>query len=249
MCKGRLILMLIVVLGLAPAFVTGCTKAVGPDLTAAQEAIAAAKAEGAPDLCPDEYGNAELKLKQAKLLYDDKSYDAGAQASDEAILLGTQALDCALLAKQPSGTSPSGIPKELYEFKESVYFGFNDNTLSPAEANKLSAAAQMIQKYQADYKYYIVIRAYTDLPGTPDDNRRISEFRAQVVRYVLMQNGVDASRIYMVPLGEIPALTKSLAQQTTKKKANKKDQDMRRADILVVQDKPAASWSFPYMTK
>lgn len=239
MLKGRMILLPVVLLGLCILCLPACEKGVPPDLIAAQEAVEAAKAEGAPDFCPDEYSNAELKLKQAQLLYEDNENDAASEAAVDAQALGKEALNCALLAKQPSSDSIAGLPDELASLKATVYFNFNDNTLLAKEAHKLAIAAKKIAGFSKDHKFFVLIETHADLPGSPDDNLFLTDRRARVVRYYLMQNGVPKSRIIYIPYGETLAYKELLKPGQSKKKAEyKKNQDYRRADLFIVEEKP-----------
>lgn len=238
MRKDRWILLPLVVLGFLILFLPACEKGAVPELTAAQEAIDAAKAEGAPDLCPEEYSNAELKLKQAQLLYEDNEADSGKEAAEEAETLGKEALDCALLAKQPSEVQMSSLPEELVNYKTSVFFDFNDNGLRPEESAKLGKAAAKIAKYQKDIHFWVLVETHADLPGTPEDNRLLTERRAKVVRYFLVQNGVDPDRIILWPRGEYLANKELVIEGKGKKVAKKKNKDYRRADISVVEEMP-----------
>jgi outer membrane protein OmpA-like peptidoglycan-associated protein len=222
-------------LGFVVLCLPACQKGVAPELTAAQDAVAAAKAEGAPDLCADNYSNAELKLKQAQLLFDDNEKEAATEAAVEAKKLAKEALDCALLAKQPKEEKVSGAPAELGNFKTSIYFDFNDDSISSQEAQKLAAAASFLEKFQKDYHFNIIVQTYADPPGSPEANEKVTDLRARTVRFLLVQKGVEESRIVMKPMGETPALPQAASKAKTASKKSKaaRDPEMRRADIAV----------------
>ena len=242
MRKGRMIFMPVMVLGIMLLCLTGCEKSAFPELDAAQEAVDAAKAEGAPDLCPDEYASAELKLKQAQLLYEDNEMDSATDAAKTAETNGKAALDCALLAKQPQQADGLALPDDLAEFKESVYFEFNDNTLSPGQVQKVVEVAGLLKKHQDTYKFWVVVVGHADLPGSPEDNQVVSDHRARVVRYVLVQNGVNPKRILIRAMGEELANKELILDPKVevKKGALKQNKVYRRADILIFAEKPKA---------
>jgi len=236
MFKGHTTLVLVIGLGLTLLFSAGCEKTILPEIVAAQEAVDAATAEGAADLCPDEYSNAELKLKQAQLLFEDNNQDAAVESANEAKILGQEALDCALLAKQPDSGTNLGLPAELADFKETIHFPFNQNVLVPNEAKRLSLASKAIAKFQDSHKFYVLVETHADLPGTVEDNRLLTIRRAKVVRYYLIQNGVKASRIFLRPMGESDAMREMVGKGTVK--GSGKNPAFRRADITILGERP-----------
>lgn len=243
MFKGRTILFPVLLLSLLALSISGCEKEYLPELIAAEEAIDAAKAEGAPDLCPDEYQNAELKLKQGKLLFEDKSYEKSKNAAVSAETLGKEALDCALLAKQPQSVLTTGLPEDLANFKHSVFFDFNDNALIKEQALKLGQAAGFLKKKQETYDFWVVVKVHADLPGSVDDNKQITYRRGRVLRFFLAQRGLRKDRIIIMPMGETLAnkeliLDSDKSGKKVKKLSNKKNPEYRRADIVVVAEKP-----------
>lgn len=243
MLKGRTTTLLFVLLVLLALSISGCEKDYLPELVAAEEAVEAAKAEGAPDLCPDEYQNAELKLKQGKLLFEDKSYEKSKSAAGDAETLGKEALDCALLAKQPQSVQTTGLPEELATFEHSVFFAFNDNALTKEQASKLGQKSGFLKKMQETYDFWVVVKIHADLPGSTDSNKEITYRRGRVLRYFLIQRGLRKDRIILIPLGESLAskeiiLNSEKSGKKVKKLSNKKNSEYRRADITVVAEKP-----------
>jgi len=202
------------------------------ELAAAEEAVAAAKAEDAPDFCPDEYNNAELKLKQAQLLFDDGDSEAGKEAALEAESYGKEALDCALLAKQPKEQEELTLPEELLSFSETIFFDFNMNAIKPGEAKKLSKAAMFINKFQNDYTFFVKIETQADVPGDSEENYRLTRRRAEVIRYYLKQHGVKPNIIVIKPLGD----QKAVLAAKDNKNAKKMNQEFRRGDITIISE-------------
>ena len=215
-----------------------CEKGMPPGLMAAEEAVAAAKAEGANDLCPDEYASAELKLKQAQLLYADNEDQKADLAASEAELLGKAALDCAVVAKQPKSIEVGDVPQALLDAIVSVFFEFNKNNLTKESSNAVKAlATALIPLQQQDIDFWVLIETHADRPGTPEANLEITTRRAKVVRYILTQYGVTEDHIVMRPKGEMLA-DKEVGETNSKKALNKKEQKFRRADITIHEDYP-----------
>lgn len=236
MGKGRMILLSVIVLTTVLLLMTGCEKGLAPELIAAQDAVAAAKADGAQDLCPEEFQNAELKLKQAMLLYEDNEDETAKEAAIESETLGKEALECSQIAKQPTESPGGELPSELASFKEQVFFNFNDNSLLPGEAKKLFKVANFIKKFQKEYKFYVVLEAHADRPGLPEVNQDLTSRRAKVVRYYLNTHGINDSRFVLKPMGEVMANEKITAD-TKKKEINKKEEKYRRVDISIIEEK------------
>ncbi len=74
-----------------------------------------------------------------------------------------------------------------------VLFDFNKASLKPGAREKLSKLAGILIAYPGNY--HIEIEGHTDSIGTPEYNRKLSEDRADSVRYYLTQTGIAADRI------------------------------------------------------
>jgi outer membrane protein OmpA-like peptidoglycan-associated protein len=232
----RMILLPALVLSICLLSLVGCEKGLPPELIAAQDAVTNAEAEGAPDLCPDKYDSAELKLRQAQLLYEDGESETATEAAMAAEEMAKEAADCALAAKQPGQEPTSLLPQELDEFSLSVYFAFNDNSIQPTESKKLAAAAATFAKYQEEYEFWVVLTSHADRPGHPQANFELTDRRARVVRHLLIQNGVDPVRFIIKPMGEKLA---NLAMIEAKGKSKKKNKDFRRVDLTITSVDPS----------
>jgi outer membrane protein OmpA-like peptidoglycan-associated protein len=74
-----------------------------------------------------------------------------------------------------------------------VLFDFNKATLKPGAREKLSKLAGVLIAYPAPYR--IQIEGHTDSIGSEDYNLKLSQDRAEAVRYFMVQAGVAADRI------------------------------------------------------
>jgi len=229
----------------AAAMLIGCGPSaldITPQIEAARSAVQQARDEQAPEYCPDEFQSAEMKLKQMEILVGDEEIENAQVAAGETVNLANLARNCAIARKQHVENSPAliGPPEELKNFKVSVYFDFNSNAIPAGERNKLNKAAAFLKKMAKDHRFYILLSAYADPPGTAEDNLELAARRALVVRYVLAQNGVARSRIYMRSLGHEIALRDLSDGYGTEVVKRKKDQKWRRVDINVIFEHPAA---------
>jgi outer membrane protein OmpA-like peptidoglycan-associated protein len=225
----------------ALVWLAGCASTadvVGPKLDAAKKAIKDAKDIGADKLCPDEFQSAEMKLKQAELLQADEETDKAVAAADQSLKLADVAKNCAIAKKAPAPESVglAGVPDELKNFHTSIYFDFNANAIRPAEREKLDKALAYLTKMAKDHKFYLLLTAYADPPGTTEENMQIARRRALVTRYYLGANGFTVGRIFMKALGEAPAMRGAEGQKPAA--ANKKDPEWRRVDITVMLELP-----------
>lgn len=181
-----------------------------PELMGAKAAVADAKAEGADTSCPDEYSAAEAALTKAEALYEEGEDEEMKLSAAEAMKLAQIAEDCAGGKKVAAPSSLLGageLPPELAEYQESVHFDFNDNAIRPAEAAKLKAVANFIKANQDTTKFWVILAAHADRPGSPADNFYLTQRRGVVVRHFLIQQGVDADRVLIQPMGEYLAST------------------------------------------
>jgi outer membrane protein OmpA-like peptidoglycan-associated protein len=115
-------------------------------------------------------------------------------------------------------TAAGALPQELADYTVSVYFNYNDNSITPQEAKKLRETAEFLKKNQEGAKFWVMLTAQSDATGTPAANMELSRRRGLVTRYFLMDQGVAAERILIKPLGAVqPAVDKETKK---KRKAN-----------------------------
>jgi outer membrane protein OmpA-like peptidoglycan-associated protein len=74
-----------------------------------------------------------------------------------------------------------------------VLFDFNKATLKPGAREKLAKLAGILLAYPGNYR--IEIEGHTDAVGTDEYNLKLSEDRAESVRYFIVQSGIAENRI------------------------------------------------------
>ncbi len=139
--------------------------------------------------------------------------------------------------------------KELAQVKEdqrgtvitldgSVLFLTGKSELLPLAKRKLDDVAKALNDIEDEQS--ITVEGYTDSRGSEDNNRKLSEQRAQSVRSYLVQKGVPADRITAVGKGESDPVA---TNDTAEGRANN-----RRVEI-VIGKKAAKSASQPSTTR
>ena len=88
-------------------------------------------------------------------------------------------------------------------FDSGILFGFDSYSLRDAARENLSNLAASLNRF-SDSELLIV--GHTDSSGAEDYNQRLSENRAGAARDYLVRQGVDASRIRAMGLGETEAI-------------------------------------------
>jgi outer membrane protein OmpA-like peptidoglycan-associated protein len=81
-----------------------------------------------------------------------------------------------------------------------VLFATGKATLLPIAENRLGQVAEVLQ--QQDDSKQITVEGHTDSVGSDEDNRRLSQDRADSVRSFLVNKGVPSSRIKSLGRGE-----------------------------------------------
>jgi outer membrane protein OmpA-like peptidoglycan-associated protein len=82
--------------------------------------------------------------------------------------------------------------------KIAVYFESNSNELSEPAYKSLDQLVQFISQYPNSE---IIIEGYTDSTGNHAYNKKLSTYRAQIVKTCLIAKGVDSLKITAVGLG------------------------------------------------
>jgi outer membrane protein OmpA-like peptidoglycan-associated protein len=80
-----------------------------------------------------------------------------------------------------------------------VYFAFNKSALTPDARRIIGEAAAYAKRHGAAA---IKLDGYTDLAGTAKYNLALSKRRAEVVRHMLLRQGIEASRITVKAYGK-----------------------------------------------
>jgi peptidoglycan-associated lipoprotein len=95
--------------------------------------------------------------------------------------------------------TPEGVTCQL----ETVYFGYDADSVSEEYREALTRTADCIKSAPADRGVYIT--GYTDPRGTEEYNIALSERRARSVADYLANLGIDPARFQIVPKGEAEA--------------------------------------------
>ena len=111
---------------------------------------------------------------------------------------------------------------------QTVYFDFGKYTIPPHQDTVLAPIITMAQQLSV---YQIHIEAHTDSIGNPENNRLLSQKRAQAVKDFMLQKGLNLENaIHTTPYGE--------SQPDTDNSTEAKRQLNRRATIKLYQKTP-----------
>ncbi|MDP8224457.1 MAG: OmpA family protein [Candidatus Lernaella stagnicola] len=220
------------------AMLAGCASqplGAGPQVEAARLAVADAQDQGADKWCPQEFQSAELKLKQAELLLADEEDDEAGIVAGQTVNLADLAKKCAETAKVHGGEAPNvhGAPDELKNFKAVIYFDYNSNKINAESRAELDKAIAFLKGMAKEHKFYVLISAFCDPPGTVEDNTALAGRRALVARYYLSKNGISRSKVYMQALGKTPA-TRAIGANASRKAIP----EWRKVEITVLFKRP-----------
>ncbi|MCB9477940.1 MAG: OmpA family protein [Deltaproteobacteria bacterium] len=177
------------------------------ELLRAKSALADSKSEGADEYCPDEYTSAEEMLIKAEALWEEGESEEMETAAASTISLSDAAAHCALAKKTAAAsTGRAGeLGEPLKSYSKSIYFDFNDNAIRPGMVGRLDEIAEFIKSYQDTTKFWVVLTAYADPPGSNMTNFDLTRRRGVVARYSLIDRGVDPDRVIIRALGEFAA--------------------------------------------
>ena len=79
-----------------------------------------------------------------------------------------------------------------------VFFAAGSAELGSRAREALSAQAQWLKRW---HEFEAAIEGHADEPGSDDENLKLSELRAEAVRQRLVEEGVEPSRLAVVPWG------------------------------------------------
>lgn len=112
---------------------------------------------------------------------------------------------------QGAAVNADGCPETV-----NLHINFENNsyTVQPASLPKIDAFAEFLKKYK---NYSAEIVGYTDSRGSEAYNKKLSQKRAEAVKQLLIQKGVDASRLTAIGMGELnPIATNATAEGRAK---------------------------------
>lgn len=94
---------------------------------------------------------------------------------------------------------PAPAPAPVAFKAETVFFGYDDYTLSSEAQNKLQGLSQHLSTDKASV---VQVEGHCDERGSIEYNLALGERRAQSVKNYLTQLGVEASRLSTISYGE-----------------------------------------------
>jgi peptidoglycan-associated lipoprotein len=100
---------------------------------------------------------------------------------------------------QPAGPVPGSVKDFVVSAGDRIYFGTNENTVSPEGGAILDAQAQWLQRYP---QVIVRIEGNCDERGTREYNLALGARRAQAVKDYLAAHGVAAARITTISYGK-----------------------------------------------
>ncbi len=137
------------------------------------------------DKCPNTPADSTVDVNGCKISFDDDN-DGVENALDKC-------------PDTPAGTAvnANGCPIAI-----NLHINFENDSykVQNTSMNKIAKFADFLQKYK---NYHAEIIGYTDSRGSETYNKKLSQKRADEVKRLLIQNGVDASRITAVGMGEL----------------------------------------------
>jgi outer membrane protein OmpA-like peptidoglycan-associated protein len=106
-----------------------------------------------------------------------------------------------------------------------VFFDYNSDKLSDEIKTHLNTMKSMLEKYPKGITIYLYGNASVE--GDAKENMELAVRRGSAVRQYLLQQGINAGKVYVIPMGEYNPLG------ADPKKQEKKD---RRIDIMVSEE-------------
>jgi peptidoglycan-associated lipoprotein len=103
------------------------------------------------------------------------------------------------MQSQPAGSVPGSVKDFVVSAGDRIYFGTNENTVSPEGGAILDAQAQWLQRYP---QVMVRIEGNCDERGTREFNLALGARRAQAVKDYLAAHGVAAARITTISYGK-----------------------------------------------
>jgi len=109
---------------------------------------------------------------------------------------------------EPVATTPVEpgrvVGEEKIRLNADLLFAFNDAALKPEGRTALSDVAAQAKQLQLEV---VIVTGHTDRLGSDAYNQRLSERRAASVRDFMVEQGIDASRIYTEGKGRTQPVT------------------------------------------
>jgi type II secretory pathway predicted ATPase ExeA/outer membrane protein OmpA-like peptidoglycan-associated protein len=110
-----------------------------------------------------------------------------------------------------AGTLEDELRRLALEKKLLIYFGRNSNEMQQNTFAKLDALSVFMQRHPMAR---LVIRGYTDSSGVYSYNKKLSRFRANMVKSYLVGKGTDSGRIRTLGMGPANPLKSNKSEKT-----------------------------------
>jgi peptidoglycan-associated lipoprotein len=205
------------ILALALALVTllgACAQPPKKALADAEQALR--EAAVVSECAQEEFKAAEERLARARRLVEEGDYDAAEVQAKAARQLAIQAKKKGELSweecqkeknKANAAVEQEAEPQDLTPDPsqlQTVYFDYNEATLSDKAQGALKANAEWMRRYTGAQ---VTIQGHCDERGSTEYNVALGERRGHAARNYLIQLGIDGARMSVVSFGEeMPAV-------------------------------------------
>ncbi len=124
-------------------------------------------------------------------------------------------------------------PKELQIVLNHIYYEYGKTELIPESASVLDETIQMLIDFP---EMEITLAAHTDARGNAEFNKSLSQQRADAAKDYLIANGIEASRIHAIGLGEEELLNGCIDGIDCNEDLHSQN---RRTEIVITKISPA----------
>jgi peptidoglycan-associated lipoprotein len=192
------------------ALIAGCPKQIPqPEIDAAEQALE--DIESTKDCAPETYQAAKTMMDRARALLKEERYEeaktaliAAKQLAEKARQECDEKKKAEELAKKKE-PEPEPAAKEVEIEKEgpdrmvTVYFGFNQASLTDEARSALNNNAEYLRHHQGQR---IQVEGHCDSRGSTEYNLALGEQRAMAVRKYLVKLGVNPKHLEIISYGE-----------------------------------------------
>jgi outer membrane protein OmpA-like peptidoglycan-associated protein len=229
---------------LSLGFLSGC--GVPKELTAADQAIAAARQAGKDKDCPELFATAERLKNEAFAVCTPCDTAKAIGLANEAlaranalcppkpvppppppppVVKAPEPAPAPAPAPPPPPPPPVVTPKVIDRLTLHVNFATNKATFAKADDADVEKAVEFLKKYPTAK---FDLEGHTDSTGSDAYNQTLSEKRAEAVKERLVKRGIDPARIHTVGFGE----KKPIADNKTAKGRA----ENRRVEVLILSE-------------
>ena len=90
-----------------------------------------------------------------------------------------------------------------YLWMQAVYFEFDVSELDDTQAKQLSKALFVLKQFP---QLHLSLQGFTDYKGGSEYNLALAERRTATISKLVQEQGIDRSRILLLPIGEVKAV-------------------------------------------